>query len=44
MTRQRPIVIGAGMGGLCATLELALAGRRPILIERQHTVGGKWSP
>ena len=31
---ERPLIVGAGPAGLFATLTLALAGARPILIER----------
>ncbi|MEE2786745.1 MAG: phytoene desaturase family protein [Myxococcota bacterium] len=44
MTPSRPIIIGAGIGGLCAALDLAIAGHRPIVIERQHQIGGKMVP
>jgi len=37
------VVIGAGIGGLCAAARLAHAGRRPLLIERADRVGGRAS-
>jgi phytoene dehydrogenase-like protein len=40
---QRIIVIGAGMGGLCAAARLAAVGQRPLLIERSDRVGGRAS-
>lgn len=36
-----PIIIGAGIGGLAAALRLAVAGVKPIVLERSETVGGK---
>jgi len=37
------LVLGAGMGGLCAAARLAVAGQRPLLIERSDRVGGRAS-
>ena len=37
----RPVVIGAGIGGLTAALRLAIDGRRPVVLERADQVGGK---
>ncbi len=37
------LVIGAGMGGVCAAARLAAAGRRPLLVERSDRVGGRAS-
>lgn len=37
----RVAVIGAGMGGLCAAIRLALAGQSVTLFEAQLTPGGK---
>ena len=39
--RNRPVVIGAGIGGLATGLRLAIAGCRPIILERSAEVGGK---
>jgi phytoene dehydrogenase-like protein len=39
----RPVVIGAGVGGLCAAALLAHRGRRPIVIERSGRIGGRAS-
>ena len=41
---QRPLIIGAGIGGLCAALDLAIHGHRPIVLERQGDIGGKMVP
>lgn len=38
---RRVVVIGAGMGGLAATLLLAAAGHQVTLLERAHAPGGK---
>lgn len=38
---QKIVVIGAGMGGLCAAIRLALAGMSVTLIEAQTYAGGK---
>jgi len=38
---QRVVVVGGGIGGLVAALELAGAGCEVKLLERQPTVGGK---
>jgi phytoene desaturase len=37
------LVIGAGVGGLCAAARLASAGRRPLLVEQADRVGGRAS-
>jgi phytoene dehydrogenase-like protein len=37
------LVIGAGMGGVCAAARLAAAGQRPLLVERADRVGGRAS-
>jgi phytoene dehydrogenase-like protein len=37
------LVIGAGMGGVCAAARLAVAGQRPLLVERGAAVGGRAS-
>ncbi len=36
------IIIGAGMSGLCASIELANAGIEHVIVERHETVGGTW--
>jgi 1-hydroxycarotenoid 3,4-desaturase len=38
---QRTIVIGAGVGGLAASIDLARRGVEVTLVERAETVGGK---
>ncbi len=38
---QKIVVIGAGMGGLCAAIRLAVAGMSVTLIESQSHAGGK---
>ena len=38
----RVIVIGAGMSGLCAAIELDRAGIDHVVLERHHDVGGTW--
>jgi phytoene desaturase len=37
------IVVGAGVGGLCAAARLAAAGRSTLLVERNDEVGGRAS-
>ncbi|WP_320671868.1 phytoene desaturase family protein [Patulibacter defluvii] len=37
------LVVGAGMGGVCAAARLADAGQRPLLVERLDRVGGRAS-
>lgn len=41
MSRDRTIIIGAGMGGLAAALSLAARGEEVLVIERQQAPGGK---
>lgn len=41
MTDQRVIVVGAGVGGLAAAVDLARSGRAVTVIERAETPGGK---
>jgi phytoene desaturase len=41
--RQDAVVIGGGVGGLAAAARLAMAGRRPLLIESEEKVGGRFS-
>ncbi len=38
---DRDIVVGAGIGGLCAAIALAGAGRRVLVLERGAQTGGK---
>src|SRR6516162_6833615 len=35
------VVVGAGVGGLCAAIRLAAAGHRVTVLERNHEPGGK---
>ena len=39
------IVVGAGLAGLVATAELADAGRKVLLLDQEHLLGGQawWS-
>lgn len=37
------LVVGAGMGGVCAAARLAVGGQRPLLVERASAVGGRAS-
>lgn len=41
MTGDRVVIVGAGVGGLCAALELASRGMDVHVIERAPTPGGK---
>ena len=44
MTEQRDVlIVGAGVGGLCAAARLAVAGHRPLVVERGPRVGGRAS-
>ncbi|MFK7914572.1 MAG: 1-hydroxycarotenoid 3,4-desaturase CrtD [Pseudomonadales bacterium] len=41
MSSCQAVIVGAGMGGLAAGIELAAAGFQVTLFEQSHTVGGK---
>ena len=41
MSEQRVVVIGAGVGGLAAAIDLARAGRAVTVVERGDAPGGK---
>lgn len=43
VAEHRAIVVGAGVGGLCAAARLAAAGWHVIVVERLRHVGGRWS-
>lgn len=36
------LIIGAGISGLCAAIELAKAGIPYVIVERSHELGGVW--
>lgn len=38
---MRAVVVGAGVGGLCAAIRLAAVGHRVTVLERNDVVGGK---
>ncbi len=38
----RALIIGAGISGLCAAIELAAAGIPYTIVERHHQLGGVW--
>lgn len=41
--RWDAVIIGAGMGGICAAARLAAAGRRVLLLEKSGHLGGRCS-
>ncbi|HRD75426.1 MAG TPA: FAD-dependent oxidoreductase, partial [Hyphomicrobiaceae bacterium] len=41
MSRDRVVVVGAGVGGLVAAMMLAARGVETVLVEKQTTVGGR---
>ncbi len=43
MPPSSALVVGAGVGGLCAAARLAALGTKVVLLERQRHVGGRWS-
>jgi phytoene desaturase len=43
MSHHDAIVIGSGVGGLVAAAHLALRGRRPLVLEREQRLGGRFS-
>ena len=38
---MRPVIVGAGIGGLCAASLLSLSGKDSLVLEREHRVGGR---
>jgi phytoene dehydrogenase-like protein len=38
---MRSVIIGAGIGGLCAASLLALSGESPVVLEREPRIGGR---
>ncbi|MCX7350431.1 MAG: FAD-dependent oxidoreductase [Alphaproteobacteria bacterium] len=41
MSRDRIVIVGAGMGGLAAAVSLASRGEEVLVVERQAAPGGK---
>jgi cation diffusion facilitator CzcD-associated flavoprotein CzcO len=41
-SKARVVVVGAGMGGLCAAQKLVEYGFEPVVLEKHHEVGGTW--
>jgi 2-polyprenyl-6-methoxyphenol hydroxylase-like FAD-dependent oxidoreductase len=39
MSRGKAIIVGAGLGGMCAALELRRAGFEPLVLERRSELG-----
>lgn len=37
----KPVIIGAGIGGLCAASLLSLSGKSPVILERESYTGGR---
>lgn len=38
---MKPVIIGAGIGGLCAASLLALSGESPVVLEKEPHIGGR---
>lgn len=38
---MEPVIVGAGIGGLCAASLLSLSGKKPLVLERECRVGGR---
>lgn len=43
MTAKHVIIIGAGLGGLCAAIKLQEAGHTFAIVEKMDKVGGTWA-
>ncbi len=43
MSGKKVIIIGAGLGGLCAAIKLKQAGHSFVIIEKLDKVGGTWA-
>lgn len=43
MSGKKVIIIGAGLGGLCAAIKLKQAGHSFVIIEKLSKVGGTWA-
>ena len=43
MSGKHVIIIGAGLGGLCAAIKLQEAGHRFTIVEKMDRVGGTWA-
>ncbi|MCP4302772.1 MAG: FAD-dependent oxidoreductase, partial [Gammaproteobacteria bacterium] len=43
MKRFETIIIGAGMGGMCAAARLTAAGQKVLVVEKSPHLGGRCS-
>lgn len=42
MNKYDAIIIGAGIGGVAAGVRLVLAGYKPLILEKQNVIGGRY--
>lgn len=42
MKKYDAVIIGAGIGGIAAGVKLVLAGYKPLILEKQNVIGGRY--
>lgn len=42
MKKYDAVIVGAGIGGIAAAVKLVLAGYKPLILEKQNVIGGRY--